>query len=392
MEAFARGLPVGIQDFEKLRTEKCLYVDKTQYIYDLTRNSVPYFLSRPRRFGKSLFISTLKAYFLGKKELFEGLAIAELEKEWTTYPVIYIDISMVGGSDLSALKSVLNYKLKNYESKWGISSKYDDLSVRFSSLIEAAAKKTGQKVVVLVDEYDKTLNNNMEESEKQEEISRFLKGFYGVLKAMDYCLRFVFLTGLTKFSQMSTFGDMNQFIDISMKEDYADICGLSEKELLQYFEPELRTLAVKTEKTYDETLAEMKKRYGGFRFAKTGDDIYNLNSVCDAFYDKHFGCHWFETCTPSCLINALKSGIYDISKLDKDVTIGVRAIDYYQSGVTSIVPLLYKSGYLTIKSYNRHDQVFTLGFPNEEVKYSFLHQLVTVRPPVDCSAMFGSIL
>jgi hypothetical protein len=358
-----------------------LYVDKTQYVYDITRISRPYFLGRPRRFGKSLFISTLKAYFLGKKELFEGLAIAELEKEWIAYPVIYIDFNRGDCSDLPSLKAGLRFMFDDYERQWGITEKYENFSARFAALIKTASEKSGRKTVVLVDEYDKALVNTMDEPQKHEELRLFLKGFYGVLKGMDSCLRFVFLTGVTKFSKVSVFSDLNQLIDISLDENYAGVCGITEKELIQNFKPELKILSKKAKMTYQSTRAEMKKRYDGYRFAKTGDDMYNPFSVLNVFRSNDFGYYWHKSGTPTFLVNALKNGNYDICKLDNDVTIAVSAIDDYRAGATSIVPLLYQSGYLTIKSYNKKDDIFTLGFPNEEVKYGFLNHLLPAYVP-----------
>ena len=255
MDIFPRKMPLGIQDFEKLRSEECVYVDKTQFVYGLTRISRPYFLGRPRRFGKSLFASTLKAYFLGKKHLFEGLAIAELEKDWTEYPVIYIDFNTGSSDSLQAVEILLNNLFNSYERVCGITEKDGNLSVRLASLIRTLYEQTGKKVVVLVDEYDKALVNTMYHPTVHEELLTFFKGFYGVLKGMDYALRFVFLTGVTKFAKVSVFSDLNQLTDISLDERYAEICGITEAELLSQFQPELHALAEATGKTYDETVA-----------------------------------------------------------------------------------------------------------------------------------------
>jgi len=375
-------MPVGIQDFEKLRTEKFVYVDKTQYVYTLTRTSKPYFLARPRRFGKSLFISTLKAYFLGKKELFEGLYLSEVEKDWITYPVVYIDFNLGDCSDLPAVKIALSAIFDRYESQWGITEKFDNLSVRFLTLIDTAYAKSGRKVVVLVDEYDKALINTMHEPEKNEELRTFLKGFYGVLKGMDYALRFAFLTGVTKFSKVSIFSDLNQLKDISMETQYADICGISETELLQNFQPEIQELADKQHLTFDATVAELKKLYDGYLFARKGENMYNPCSLLNVFDSMEFGYYWFKTGTPAFLVKALRNNNYDIRKLENDVTIAVPAIDDYRAGGTSLTPLLYQSGYLTIKSYNEQYNAFTLGFPNEEVKYGFLNELLPAYNPI----------
>jgi hypothetical protein len=342
----------------------------------LSRISRPYFLGRPRRFGKSLFISTLKAYFLGKKELFEGLAIAGLEKDWIEYPVIYIDFNMGGYDSLQSLKNVISFILDKYENKFGIAAKYTDLPIRLSNMIQTAHEQTGKKVVVLVDEYDRSLVNTMDKPALNNEIRDFLKGFYGVLKSADAHLRFVFLTGVTKFARISIFSDLNQLIDISLNDKYSGICGISEVEIMQNFEPELHTLAKETEMTYDETIAELRRRYNGYRFSKKGESIYNPYSVLNTFLKNDFAYYWFKTGTVTFLAKLLRNSAFDIRKFNDDITIVQSQIDDYRVGESSLVALLYQSGYLTIKSYSKEDDAFTLGFPNEEVKYGFLNELL----------------
>ena len=381
MDASLRKMPVGIQDFEKLRTEKCVYVDKTRYVYAMTRISSPHFLSRPRRFGKSLFISTLKAYFLGKKELFEDLAIAELEKDWIEYPVIYIDFNLGSCDCLQTVEITLNLILDNYESEWGITEKYSHLSVRLSKLIETAYKKSGKKVVVLVDEYDRALVNTMYDPPIHDDLRNFFKGFYGVLKGMDYALRFVFLTGVSKFAKVSVFSDLNQLKDISLDERYAEICGISEAELLEQFQPELQALAKATKKTFDETAAEVKKRYDGYRFSSEGTNMYNPFSLLNVFDSLRYAYYWFKTGTTTFLAQTLQKSHFDIRKFNNEVTIPVNEIDEYRADETSLTPLLYQTGYLTVKSYDASLDEFTLGFPNEEVKYGFLNQLLPAYIP-----------
>jgi len=278
-----RKLPIGIQDFEKLRTGDFIYVDKTAYIYQMAYEGAPYFLGRPRRFGKSLLLSTLKAYFLGKKELFEGLAIAELEKEWMEYPVFHLDMNLESYTGLASLESALGSNLRPLEERWGRNAEEETPPGRFAGLIRRANEQTGNKVVVLIDEYDKPLINTMEEPDVHDDIRKALKGFYGVLKSADADLRFVMLTGVTKFSQVSVFSDLNHLKDISMNKKYAGICGISESELVNVFEPELRALADEIGETYEETLAEMKKRYDGYHFAKESEGMYNPFSVLNTF-------------------------------------------------------------------------------------------------------------
>jgi len=381
MDTSTREMPVGIQDFEKLRIEGCVYVDKTQYVYALTRISRPFFLGRPRRFGKSLFISTLKAYFLGKKELFEGLAIAELEKDWIEYPVFYIDLNVETFTSLELLNVALDTNLRELESYWGSDDRETTPASRLIGLIRRAYNKTGRKVVVLVDEYDKPLINTMDDTKLNEAIKDSLKGFYGVLKSMDYLLRFVFLTGVTKFAKVSVFSDLNQLIDISLDGKYAEICGISETELIEQFQPELHALAIATGKTYDETVAEVKKRYDGYCFAPKGASIYNPFSILITFMKNFYAYYWFKTGTTTFLAKTLQNNNFDIKKFENDVTIEVSSIDEYRAGETSLTPLLFQSGYLTIKSYNPEYDEFTLGFPNEEVKYGFLKELLPAFAP-----------
>ncbi|MDR3267539.1 MAG: AAA family ATPase, partial [Tannerella sp.] len=325
-----RKLPVGIQDFESLRTDGYLYVDKTAYIYNMVKRGKPYFLGRPRRFGKSLLLSTLKAYFLGKKELFEGLAIAGLEKEWVEHPVFHLDMNLESYTGLASLESALDGNLRPLEAKWGRDPDDKSVSMRFTGLIRRANEQTGKKVVVLIDEYDKPLINTMENPDVHNDIRNVLKGFYGVLKSADTYLRFVMLTGVTKFSQVSVFSDLNHLQDISLNKDYAGICGISESELISEFEPELHALAEETENTYKETLAEMKKRYDGYHFARNSEGMYNPFSVLNTFSSMEFRDYWFKTGTPTFLVNLLKREDFDIRNLKGDVTIDARSITDYR--------------------------------------------------------------
>ena len=380
----ARKLPIGIQDFEKLRKSDCLYVDKTQYVYQLTQTSSPYFLGRPRRFGKSLFLSTLKAYFEGKKELFEGLKIAELEKEWTQYPVIYIDFNKSSYSNIRSLEVVIDDILRKYEQQYDVPFIAEELSVRFSNVIAHAHKTTGIGVVVLIDEYDKPLISSIDNPDLNTDMRNLLKGFYGVLKAEDAKLRFVFLTGVTKFSKVSVFSDLNQLVDISLNENFAEICGISETELLQNFQPELQALAERRKMSCDEAFAKLKKLYDGYRFAKVSADIYNPFSVLNTFGSLDFAYYWFATGTPTSLAKALRNQNYDIRKFEDDVIISADSIMDYQVENSNLIPLLYQTGYLTIKEYKQNKDAFVLGFPNEEVKYGFLKELLPafVQDPI----------
>ncbi|MDR3308917.1 MAG: AAA family ATPase, partial [Tannerella sp.] len=264
MDNKLRKLPLGIQDFEKLRTGGCLYVDKTAFVYKLANEGWQYFLGRPRRFGKSLLLSTLQAYFLGKKDLFEGLAIADLEQDWTVYPVIYIDLKQESYTSITKLEAVLDDILSIYEKDWGLNAKDTTLALRFKHLILRACEVSKQKVVVLIDEYDKPLVNTLEDEALNDQMRDLLKGFYGILKSNDANTRFVMLTGVTKFSKLGIFSDLNFLTDISMDEDYAAICGITEEELIRIFKPEINALAKRQNMTFDAALAEMKKRYDGY--------------------------------------------------------------------------------------------------------------------------------
>jgi hypothetical protein len=379
-----RELPIGIQDFEKLRRDNCVYVDKTQYVYQLGRTSKPYFFVRPRRFGKSLFLSTLKAYFEGNKDLFEGLKIAELEKEWTQYPIIYLDFNKESYSNINSLEIVIDDILQKYEQQYGVSSISKSLSVRFANVISEARKKTGQRVVVLIDEYDKPMIGTMDNSTLNEDIRKILKGFYGVLKAEDANLRFVFLTGVTKFSKVSIFSDLNQLVDISLDGQFAGICGITQTELEENFVPEITALAEITQKTYEETLFELQKLYNGYHFSEDLIGVYNPFSLLNTFSAQKYRYYWFATGTPTFLANTLKNQNYDIRKFDDDVIIAVNSVMDYRMENKNLVPLLYQSGYLTIKSYKQDGDFFVLGFPNEEVKYGFLNELLPafVQDPI----------
>ncbi|MDR2424981.1 MAG: ATP-binding protein, partial [Prevotellaceae bacterium] len=376
-----RKMPIGIQDFEDLRENNCVYVDKTEYLYRLVESGAPYFLGRPRRFGKSLFLSTLKAYFLGKKHLFEGLKIAELEKNWIEYPVIYVDMNVENYINIESLYSAFDTNLKPYEEKWGRDTTDSTYSARFMELIRRAHKQEGKKVVVLIDEYDKPLLNTIEKLTINDDIRDELKSFYGALKNADQYLKFVFLTGVTKFSKVSVFSDLNHLVDISMDDDYSGVCGISETEIKAYFDKEIRALAERKKMTYEQTLTELKKQYDGYHFAKDSECIYNPFSLLNTFDKRDFFKYWFATGTPSFLVKMLKENNFDIAKMEKDIKISVDAIADYRLEAGNLVPLLYQSGYLTIKSYDERYNLCTLGYPNEEVKYGFMNELLPVYVP-----------
>ncbi len=382
---FSRKMPIGIQSFEKMRNDKYLYVDKTKYVYNLVCTSSPYFLSRPRRFGKSLFLSTLKAYFLGQKELFKGLYIekaeekrAEIEKNeaWVEYPVFYLDFN-VGRYDLEeALAESLDYFLRKEEKLYGLKNEGDSFGKRFQSLIETAYNKTGRQVVILVDEYDKPLLQTMGINETlNEEYRNTLKAFYSVIKTCDQYIRFAFLTGVTKFSKVSIFSDLNNLQDISMLNDYAEICGLTQAEIEKTFKPEIERLAKNTKNSYDKMLEELKKRYDGYKFSVLGESVYNPFSILNTLNSGELKNYWFSTGTPTFLVNYLKDAYYNIPDLDGKVELDESMLNEYRADTKNPIPILFQSGYLTIKEYIEEVNMYRLGFPNDEVRYGFLKNL-----------------
>jgi len=383
---FSRKIPIGIQSFEDLRRKNFLYVDKTLYAFKLANLGKVYFLSRPRRFGKSLFLSTLKAYFLGQKELFKGLYIekaeekrAEIEKNeaWGEYPVFYLDFN-VGRYDLDgALAESLDYFLKKEEKIYGLKNEGDSFGKRFQSLIETAYNKTGKQAVILVDEYDKPLLQTMGVNEAlNEEYRNTLKAFYSVIKTCDQYIRFAFLTGVTKFSKVSIFSDLNNLQDISMLNDYAEICGLTQAEIEKTFKPEIERLAKNTKNSYDKMLEELKKRYDGYKFSVVGESVYNPFSILNTFNSGELKNYWFATGTPTFLVNYLKDAYYNVPDLDGNVEINETGIELYRADAKNPLPILFQSGYLTIKEYIEDVNMYRLGFPNDEVRYGFLENLV----------------
>ncbi|MDR3303053.1 MAG: AAA family ATPase [Treponema sp.] len=382
-----RKLPIGVQDFAKIRQGGNVYVDKTEYLWNMVQMDSPYFLARPRRFGKSLFASTLKYYFEGRKDLFEGiaghppLAIASLEKNWPVYPVLHLDLTGTSYMERTDLESRIAGNLRLYEEQWGRNAEEDTPAARFSGLIRRAYTATGQRVVVIIDEYDKPLVDTLDKPSLHAEMREQLQGFYSVLKSVDQWLRFVFITGVTKFSKVSIFSTLNQLNDISLNDDYSGICGISETELLANFEPELRRLGEGEGLSYDETVAEMRKRYNGYHFSEDTEGVFNPFSTLKTFYDRKFSYYWSQSGIPTFLIAMLKKTGADLRKLSGDITISQQAIEDYRPENADIAHLLYQSGYLTIRGYDQRYNRFILGFPNEEVKYSFLTELLPKYAP-----------
>ena len=376
MDGILRKLPIGIQTFEKLREGDYLYVDKTALVWRIASTETPYFLSRPRRFGKSLLLSTFEAYFEGKKNLFEGLAIADMEKEWKTYPVFHLDLNAEKYDSPQALVEILSRQLTQWELKYGKGEDEETLSGRFAGVIRRACEQSGRGVVVLVDEYDKPLLQALGDDALLDDYRKTLKAFYGVLKSSDRYLRFVFLTGVTKFAQVSVFSDLNQLNDISMKSPYAALCGITKEELVKTFLPELERLAKRRGISLQEVIDLMERQYDGYHFHPEGVGMFNPFSVLNAFDAEEMGYYWFQTGTPTYLVDLLKQSDYDIRLLIDGVEVLASAFSEYRAETNNPLPMIYQSGYLTIKGYDDDVKLYTLGFPNDEVRYGFLNFLV----------------
>jgi len=372
--------PIGIQTFAKIREENFLYIDKTKDVYQLAKDGGYYFLSRPRRFGKSLLVTTLEAYFQGRKELFEGLALGELETEWRQYPVLHIDLNAAKYTTPQALLSILDGHLRQFEKSYGKVPEEDAVSERFKGVIQRAYEQTGQQVVILVDEYDKPLLEAIGNPELQNDYRTTLKSVYGVCKTMDSYIRLAFFTGVTKFSKVSVFSDLNNLKDISLDDRYAEICGITEKEILDNLDVQIGKMAESNEMSKDECYEKLKKQYDGYHFSKRGVGIYNPFSLLNALDSQDFGDYWFASGTPTFLVETMKRNNYDLERLTRedataDLLGSLDAID------TNPIPLIYQSGYLTIKGYDPRFMTYRLGFPNEEVERGFSRFLFRYYTP-----------
>ena len=364
--------PIGIQDFEKLRTKGYSYVDKSRFVYKLATEGDYYFLSRPRRFGKSLFLSTLEAYFQGKKELFEGLAIYDLETEWKKYPIFHIDLNTANFREKDSLYTVLNDYLTTWESKYGTRESEATLALRFKGVIARAAEKEGCGVVILIDEYDKPILQTLRAPELQAEHRAQLKAFYSVLKTQDRYIKFAFLTGVTKFGKVSVFSDLNNLTDISMDHRYISICGMTEKELLTNFKEGIGELASANEDNETETIDKLRMRYSGYHFEENSEEIYNPFSVLNTLANSRYDDYWFKANTHTFLIDILKKHDYCITDLNK-AQVKANMMNNVDSNP---IPVIYQSGYLTIKSYDERFKNYQLGFPNKEVEEGILNTLL----------------
>lgn len=368
--------PIGIQTFEEIIKNNLLYIDKTEYIFRMTHTSGKYFfLGRPRRFGKSLLVSTFDSYFSGKKDLFAGLAIEKLEKDWTEYPVLHFDMSGGKHMEKEQLEDYLDYILKEQERKWGITNPPIGANNRLIELITTAYEKTGKQVVVLIDEYDAPMLDVAHEKESLDVLRNIMRNFYSPLKMCEPKLRFVFLTGITKFSQVSIFSELNNITNISMRDDYAGICGITKEELLGNMSEDINALAEAQGLSREEAISKLKENYDGYHFSPVSPDVFNPYNLLKCFDEKNFGAYWFASGTPTYLINMMKKFEVlpsDISRVEADES----EFDAPTENMPTIMPLLYQSGYITIKDYDKEFNYYTLDVPNKEVKVGLTKALI----------------
>ena len=372
--------PIGIQNFGEVRRDGYVYVDKTALAYKMISEGKYYFLSRPRRFGKSLLLSTFEAFFGGEKELFEGLAVCELEKEWTVHPILHLDLNSREYKDESSLSAELNRHLEKWEKRYGDEYRDRANEERFLHVIENAFEQTGKRVVILVDEYDKPLLQTIGNKALQDAYRSMLKAFYGVLKTCDRYIRFAFLTGVTKFGKVSVFSDLNNLIDISVLPQYAAICGITEQELHEQLDEGVLQLAEANGETKEECYTHLKTNYDGYHFYPNSEGIYNPFSMLNTLAYRVYNDYWFETGTPTFLVHQLQKTNYRLDEMTEEKLSAdtLNSIDIMDENP---LPLLYQSGYLTIKSYDEEFRTFQLGFPNREVRDGFVKYLVPFYMP-----------
>ena len=369
--------PIGIQTFERIRKEDKFYVDKTEYIYRMTHTDGKlFFLNRPRRFGKSLLVSTFKSYFEGKKELFEGLAIEKLEKEWNTYPVLHFDLSKGKHMEKEQLNRYLLDIIEKQEARFDCKSNKIDVNIRLDDLINAVYQKTGKQVVVLIDEYDAPLLDVAHEKEKLDELRNTMRNFYSPLKGNESMLRFVFMTGITKFSQLSIFSELNNIKNVSMDEPYAGICGITKEELLTQMSDDIDALAGHLELSREETIQELKDHYDGYHFCWPSPDVFNPYSLLNCFADGRMDDYWFGSGTPTYLINMMRKYDFLPTDLGEAIEVGKKDFDAPTETMTTIVPLLYQSGYVTIKGYDKPTKLYLLALPNQEIRVGLYGSLL----------------
>ena len=373
--AQARKYPIGIQTFSEIRERNYLYIDKTQYLVDFIDKGYKYvFLSRPRRFGKSLFASMIHAYYEGRKDLFEGLAMGEYEKDWVKHPVLHFDMSAAKHMDKDMLERYLADMLTDQEAVFGYKSEKQDPNIRLKDLVVTANRLTGRKVALIIDEYDAPLLDVAHEEQNLAALRRAMQNFYSPIKSLDPYLEFVFLTGITKFAQLSIFSELNNLFNISMYDKYSAICGISSEELHTQMLPDVERLAEHLHLSVDETFERLKRKYDGYHFSKNSEDVYNPFSLIKALASGDIGDYWFDSGTPTYIIKLLQKynvGLRDLTGQDA----GVSDFDVSPENMTTALPLLYQSGYLTIKHYEPMIDLYTLGYPNEEVRTGMVRSL-----------------
>jgi hypothetical protein len=377
-----RNMPVGVQSFETIRTCNYVYVDKTHFIPKLEIVGRAHFFARPRRFGKSLFISTLQAYFEGRKELFKGLAIekfkAEASSEWQSYPVLKLDLNAKEYTEKEHLKTILNDHINEWKQKYNIQFEATDPDSAFAKIIQLLYEKFNQRVVILIDEYDKPLIATLENEELHEQYRATLKAFYSVVKSSNDYIHLSFLTGVTKFSKVSIFSDLNNLYDISFDREYSSLCGITEKELLSNFAEEVKALASEYNKTYDEMINILRQRYDGYRFSEKEERIYNPFSLCNAFEAKKLGDYSFKIPSQNILYGIFKQKSFEIPDLEGNIKVSARRLNSYETYYEDLPLILLQEGYLTIKDYQEEFDMYILGYPNDEIKYPFLRELLKV--------------
>ncbi len=376
MEAKRIRYPIGIQTFRNIIEGGYLYIDKTRFINDLAEDYKYVFLSRPRRFGKSLLSSTIHSYFEGEKELFEGLEAGRLKKEWTRHPVFHFDMSTAKHCDEEKLLSELNLKLLEYEHLYGKVTEEKEVNQRFLGLVHRAVEQTGEKAVIIIDEYDAPLLDVMNNRERLTPMRQIMRNFYSPIKSLDPYLRFVFITGINKFAQLSIFSELNNLQNISMMPKYSAICGISQSELKRDMSESVNILAGKQGISYEEALGQLKYNYDGYHFCHESEDIYNPFSLIKCLDAQDFGSYWFETGTPTFLMERLQRNNFDETRLDEMTEIAQSDFDISPELTEDTLPMLYQTGYITIKGYNKEDHSYTLGYPNKEVREGFLKGLL----------------
>ena len=386
METGKKLFPIGVQTFDDIVSDNYLYVDKTGYVHDIATTYKYVFLSRPRRFGKSLLSSTFHCYFEGKKELFEGLKAGEAKKDWTRHPVFHFDMSSAKHKDETQLLEELDKKLYVYEQVYGRGEKDVNVNQRLEGLVTRSFEQTGERAVIIIDEYDAPLLDVMNDKQRLEPLRQIMRNFYSPIKSLDPYLRFVFITGITKFAQLSIFSELNNLQNISMMPEYSAICGISQSEMETNMREQIQALADEQGISYEEALEGLKDNYDGYHFSYRSEDIYNPFSLIKALNEKRFGSYWFDTGTPTYLYERLRRNPIDETELDSMPLVPQSDFDVSPEISDNSLPMLYQTGYLTIKSYDTRMQLYTLGYPNKEVKIGFTRGLLNEYPSKTATA------